>query len=115
MALKIKEIEEMIRGNSNISEQEKEEAISDIKFSELKHIKHCIFVNSFSHIDNRLLKEKCLDIITHYRLFKNDETHYKVHELFDDEKKQFKECMCVCIQNECTKIINERDCIPKSK
>lgn len=117
MALKIKKFENIVRGNTFVSEQEsyKEEAINYIKFSELKHFKHCIFVNSFSHIEDGVLKEKCLDIITHYRLFKNDETLHKVNELFDEEKKQLKECFYICIQNECIKIINEKESIPTGR
>lgn len=117
MAHKVKKFEKMIRVKTSVSEQESynEETINEIRFSELECLKHGIFVNSLRHIENDVLRTKCLDIITHYGLFKNDETHYKINELCDEEKKQFKKCIAMCIRKECTQIINEKESIPTGK
>lgn len=113
MALKSKKFEKMIRGDL-VSEQvsNTKEIIDVIRLNELEDLKQRIFVNSLSHINDDVIKGKCLDIITHYRLFKNDESLYKVEELSDDEKKNVNECIGVCIQKECSGIIKERESIP---
>lgn len=111
--LKVKKFEKMIRGDP-VSEQVsyKKQIIDVIKFNELEDLKQCIFVSSLRHINDDVLREKCQDIITHYRLFKNDESHYQVKELSDDEKATVKKCIGICIQKECARIIREKESIP---
>lgn len=113
MTLKSNKFEKMIRGDL-VSEQvsNKKEMIDVIRLNELEDLKQRIFVNSLSHINDDVIRGKCLDIITHYRLFKNDESFYKVKELSDDEKKKLDKCIGVCIQKECAGIIKERESIP---
>ncbi|VVC33119.1 Hypothetical protein CINCED_3A011708 [Cinara cedri] len=110
---KVKKFEKMIRGDP-VSEQVsyKKQIIDVIKFNELEDLKQCIFVNSLSYISDDVLREKCQDIITHYRLFKDDESHYQVKELSDDEKAKVEKCIGVCIQKECARIIREKESIP---
>lgn len=113
MANKIKKFEKMIRGNP-ICQQEsyEKEILYKIKFNELEHYKQQIFVNSFNHIKNDDLKEKCLNITTHYRQFNCDESYFIVTELSDEEKDKLKDCISECIQEECTKIIHQKEFIP---
>lgn len=112
MALKLKKFEKMVRGNP-IGKQEsyEKETVEHIKLTELEHLQQHIFVNSFNHIDDDVLREKCSDISAHYRLFKDDETHYTAPELSNDEKNKFKSCINNCINIECATIINEKECI----
>lgn len=113
MAHRIKKYEKMIRGD-HVCEQDsyEKETMDKIRFNELEHYKQRIFVNSLNHLKKGTLKEKCLDITTHYRLFKNDESHYVVSELSDDEKVELKNCIVECIQKECTGIIDQKEFIP---
>jgi len=114
MAHKIKKFEKMIRGDP-ICEQVsyEKEVVDKIILNELEHYKQQIFVNSLNHLKNNALKEKCLDIITHYRLFKNDESRFVVGELSTTEKFELKNCIGECIQKECTSIIDQKEFIPK--
>lgn len=114
MAFKMKKFEKMIRGNP-VPEQksyEKQETINEIRLNELEALKQHIFVNSLSHIKDDDLRKKCSDISTHYRLFKDDESHYKIKKFSDDEKVKFDKCIEECIQKECAFIINEKESIP---
>lgn len=114
MALKIKKFEKMIRGDQ-VPEQksyEKEETTNEIRLSELEALKQRIFVNSMCHIKDDELRKKCTDITTHYRLFKNEESHYKVKELSSDEKIKFEKYIEECIKKECALITSEKECIP---
>lgn len=114
MALKMKKFEKMIRGD-HVPEQkshEKQVTTNEIRFNELEAVKQRIFVNSLSHIKDDELRKKCLDITTHYRLFKDDESHFKVKELSDDDKIKFNKCIEECIQKECALITNEKESIP---
>ncbi|CAI6365327.1 unnamed protein product [Macrosiphum euphorbiae] len=114
MALKMKKFEKMIRGDQ-VPEQksyEKEEITEKIRFNELEFLKQRIFVNSLSHIEDDELRKKCSDITTHYRLFKDEESHYKVNELSDDDKIKLDKCIEECIHNECALITNEKESIP---
>lgn len=114
MALKLKKFEKMIRGGQ-IPEQksyDKGEVINEIRFNELQALKQRIFVNSLSHIEDDELRKKCSDITTHYRLFKDEESHYKVKELSDDDKIKFNKCIEECIRKECALITNEKESIP---
>lgn len=114
MAFKMKKFEKMIRGNP-VPEQksyEKQETINEIRFNELEALKQRIFVNSLSHIKDDDLRKKCSDISTHYRIFKDDESHYKIKEFSDDERYKFDKCIEECVQKECALIINEKESIP---
>lgn len=113
MALKFKKFEKMVRSNP-VGEQEtyEKETTDQIKLAELEYLQQRIFVNSFNHIDDDVLREKCSDISAHYRLFKDDETHCIAPELSDNEKNKFKSCINDCINMECASIINEKECIP---
>lgn len=114
MALRANIFEKMIRGNTVINEKSYEkETIDMVRFNELKGLKQRIFVNSLSHIKDNVLREKCSNITTHYRLFKNDESHFIVEELSNNEKDEINKCIEECIQTECSKIINEKESIPK--
>lgn len=113
MALKSNKFEKMIRGDPvGKGVSFKTEIIDLIKFNELEDLKQRIFVNSLNHISDDVLKGKCQDIITHYRIFKNDELFYKVKELSDDEKKKLENCIGECIQKECAGIIKQKNSIP---
>lgn len=113
MAYKIKRFEKMIRGDPACKQESYEnETVNKIKLNELEHYKQRIFVNSLNHIKNDTLKEKCLNITTHYRQFKNDESYFIVDELSDDEKDKLKSCIGECIQKECTTIIDQKEFIP---
>ncbi|KAL5242110.1 hypothetical protein ACI65C_009520 [Semiaphis heraclei] len=104
----------MIRGDQ-VPEQksyEKEETTNEIRLSELEALKQRIFVNSMCHIKDDELRKKCTDITTHYRLFKNEESHYKVKELSSDEKIKFEKYIEECIKKECALITSEKECIP---
>jgi len=103
----------MIRGD-HVPEQKsyEKETTNEIKLNELEALKQRIFVNSLSHIEDDVLRKKCSDITTHYRLFKDDESHYKVKELSDDDKDKLDKCIGECIQKECALIINEKESIP---
>jgi len=114
MALKMKKFEKMIRGD-HVPEQksyDKQETINEISFNELEALKQRIFVNSLSHIKDDVLRKKCSDITAHYRLFKDDESHFKIKELSDDEKDKFDKCIGECIQKECVLITKEKESIP---
>ncbi|XP_022179853.1 uncharacterized protein LOC111040298 [Myzus persicae] len=113
MALKLKKFEKMIRG-VQVPEQKynTEEVTNEIRFNELEALKLRIFVNSLSHIKDDELRKKCSDITAHYRLFKDEESHYKVKELTDDDKIKFNKCIEECIQKECALINNEKESIP---
>jgi len=114
MAQKIKKFEKMIRGDQ-VPEQksyDKEETTNEIQSNELGALKQRIFVNSLCHIKDDELRKKCSDITTHYRLFKNEESHYKVKELSADEKIKFEKCIEECIQKECDLITYEKESIP---
>lgn len=112
MALKAKKFGKMIRGVP-VSEQEsfEKETINEIRFNELEYLKQYIFVNSLNHIKHDVLREKCSDITTHYRLFKNDESHYEIKELSINEKDIFEKCVGDCIKKECNDIIIEKESI----
>lgn len=114
MALKVKKFEKLIRGNYyNEQKFYEKETVDTVRFNELESLKQRIFVNSLSHIKDDMLKAKCSNITTHYRLFKNDESHLIVEELSYDEKDKLKKCVGECIQKECAVIINEKESIPK--
>lgn len=113
MALKVKKFEKMIRGNTGfIQESHEKETINEIRINELKYLKQRIYVNSINHIQDDVLREKCSNITNHYRLFKNDESCFKIVELSDTEKDKFEKCIRNCIEKECTDIINEKESIP---
>lgn len=109
----MKKYEKMVRGGP-VAEQKsyENETTNEIRFTELEALKLRIFVNSLSHIQDDPLREKCLDITTHYRMFKDDEAHYKVKELSRDDKDKFEKCIGECIQKECALINNEKESIP---
>ncbi|XP_025204932.1 uncharacterized protein LOC112601493 [Melanaphis sacchari] len=114
MSLKMKKFEKMIRGD-HVPEQksyDKQETINEIKFNELEALKQRIFVNSLNHIEDDVLRKKCSDITTHYRLFKDDESHYKIKEFSDGEKDKFDKCIEDCIKKECALITKEKDSVP---
>lgn len=110
---KAKKFQKMVRGDHvNVQESFENETIKQIRSIELESLKQQIFVNAFSLITDDVLKGKCLDISTHYRLFKDDESHFKIDDLSDDEKDKFKKCINECIQQECNVIIKEKESIP---
>lgn len=112
MALKIKKFEKMIRGGPvNEQESHEKETINKIRLNELEYLKQRIFVNSLNHVQDDVLREKCLNIINHYRLFKDNESYFKVMELSVDEKDKLDKCIRNCIEKECTDIINEKESI----
>lgn len=83
-----------------------------IRTAELESKKQRIFVNSLSRIEDKTLREKCSDIVAHYRLFKNDESHFVADELSADEKEKLKKCIDDCVREECAGIIDEKKSIP---
>lgn len=110
---KAKKFQKMVRGDHvNVQESFENETIKQIRSIELESLKQQIFVNAFSLITDDVLKGKCLDISTHYRLFKDDESHFKIDDLSDDEKDKLKKCINECIQQECNVIIKEKEFIP---
>lgn len=112
MALKVKKFEKMIRGVPVVDQESHEkETINKIKFNEIKYLKQQIFVNSLNHIHDDVLREKCLNITYHYRLFKKDESYFKIMELSVSEKEKFEKCIRNCIEKECIGIINEKESI----
>lgn len=111
MSHKIKKFQKMIRGDPSQQFFSKNETIEQVKSIELENLKLRIFLNSFDHIEDEILKEKCLDFIAHYHMFINDESHFKVNNLSDDEKIKFRKCIDMCIQKECAVIINEKELI----
>lgn len=114
MSSKLKKFEKMVRGNPEAKEESFErETINAIRFIELERLKQGVFVNALNHIEDDVLREKCSDITAHYRLFKDDETHYTAPELTEDEKDKLKKCIDECILKECFGIIDEKECIPR--
>jgi len=112
MAVKLNKFEKMIRGNQVQQESYEKETINEIKCNELDYLKQRIFVNSLNHINDDELRIKCLDITTHYKLFKDNETHYAVEELLDHEKDKLDKNINEFIQKECIGIISEKESIP---
>jgi len=110
----MKKFEKMVRGSPEAKgESFEKETIDAIRLIKLEHLKQRVFVNTLNHIEDDVLREKCSDITAHYRLFKDDETHYTAPELSDDEKDKLKKYINECILKECFGIINEKECIPR--
>ncbi|XP_050532454.1 uncharacterized protein LOC126900640 isoform X2 [Daktulosphaira vitifoliae] len=115
MANNSKKFQMMVRGNSAVSGQGiyEKDVVDLIKSIELTKYKHQIFLNSLDRIEDKNLKEKCNDLKTHYRLFKNDESYIQVSELSHQEKEQLNGCIEQCLDQECAIIIGEKESIPK--
>lgn len=116
MAFKVKKFEKMIRGVTFVDQESHEkETIDKIRFNEIKYLKQQIFINSLKHIQDDVLREKCSNITHHYRLFKNDESYFKIMELSVNEKDKFEKFIRNCIEKECNDIINEKESIASGK